>query len=244
MPNNFFEFRQFTINQDKTAMKVGTDGVLLGAWTNAENAKTIIDIGTGTGLIALMLAQKNNNSKITAIEINENAYNQAKENIEKSKFQKNIEVIHSDFRNYAETENRKFDLIVSNPPFFINSLKNNCENKTQARHNENLPYIDLLKYADKLSHENSNLSLILPVEQKENLLKICEEYNFFCSRITYIKPNPVKSVKRVLMSFVKIKTQLTENELLIEKDKRHLYSDEFINLTKEFYLDKMFTKHI
>ena len=131
MPNDYFKFKQFTIHQDKCAMKVGTDGVLLGAWAECANAKGILDIGTGTGLIALMIAQRSN-AKIDAVEIDETASKQAKENIKKSLWNDRIEILNISFQDFSKSTNEKYDLIVSNPPYFQNSLYAPDEKRTDG----------------------------------------------------------------------------------------------------------------
>jgi tRNA1Val (adenine37-N6)-methyltransferase len=235
MPNQYFNFKQFTVNQDKTAMKVGTDGVLLGAWTNTENAKTILDIGTGTGLIALMLAQKSN-ANIVAVEKNVNAYNQAVENINKSKWKNRIEVINSSFQDFSENYNLKFDLVVSNPPFFTNSLKNSCINKTEARHNDSLPYNDLVKGVNKLSHSETAFHIILPFDQKDDFIDLCRVNQFYCNKITFVKPNPEKNIKRILMTFSKNDLDCIQETIVIENKQRHDFTDEYKKLTGDYYL--------
>jgi len=235
MSNQYFKFKQFTINQDKTAMKVGTDGVLLGAWTDCNSVKSILDIGTGTGLIALMLAQKSD-AKIVAIEKNQDAYKQAFENVENSKWKDRISIIFSDFSDFAKQSNEKFDLIVSNPPYFVNSLKNPNKNKTEARHNDSLPYETLIEGINLISHSKTIFNLIIPAEQKEKLIQISNDFDFHCNKITYVKPNIEKLPKRVLMSFSKNKTDIFENSFAIETTERHCYTEEYKKLTKDYYL--------
>ena len=138
-----FQFKQFAIQQDKTSMKVGTDGVLLGAWTNIENAKTILDIGAGTGLISLMIAQRSE-KLVYALEIEENAYNQALENFKNSKWHNSLFLTHSSLQNYKTS--LKFDIIVSNPPFFNNSYKIQDSNRNLARHTDSLSFKELLSF--------------------------------------------------------------------------------------------------
>ncbi len=232
-----FQFKQFQIKQEKTAMKVGTDGVLLGAWADFSNSKSILDIGTGTGLIALMAAQKTTNSEITAIEIEENAFLQAKENFEQSVWNKRITLINSSFQDFVKNSNKKFDFIVCNPPFFSNSLKNPNIAKSMARHNDFLPFQDLFGGVENCLNENGKFSLIFPSDSINFVIKIANDNNLFCSKITYVKPNPDKEPKRILIEFSKFKTcQIVSNIISIETGVRHNYSQEYINLTKDFYL--------
>lgn len=216
-------------------MKVGTDGVLLGAWTECKNYKSILDIGTGTGLIALMLAQKSN-ANITAIEKNIEAYNQAVENVSNSNWNNRISVIFDDFLDYVKKSSEIFDLIVSNPPFFVSSLKNPDKNKTEARHNENLPYDKLIEGISYLSHIETVFNIIIPIEQEKRIYQISEFYKFYCNRITYVKPNINKEAKRILISFSKEKKEIVRSSITIETNQRHQYTQEYKELTKDFYL--------
>jgi tRNA1Val (adenine37-N6)-methyltransferase len=230
-----FQFKQFTIQQNKCAMKVGTDGVLLGAWTNVENTKQILDIGTGTGLIALMLAQRQPNAEIDAIEIEENAYKQAVENIQNTKWQDRISVFHSSLQEF-ET-NKKYDLIVSNPPYFSQSLKNPDIYRKTARHNDTLSQHDLLENSKRLLQNNCRLAVIYPAYEALTFLNIAKEIGFHCLRITHIIPTIGRKAKRLLIELCQNPCVLTENEICIEKEKRHEYTEEYKNLTKDFYLN-------
>ena len=148
MANNFFRFKQFVINQENCAMKVGTDGCLLGAWANLETSHMILDIGCGSGLIAIMAAQRCPSATITGVEIEEGASQQARENAEASPWSNRIEIINSDFLSYFPNE--KFDTIVSNPPYFVNSLKCKDSSRTVARHTSTLTFAELMSNAYRL----------------------------------------------------------------------------------------------
>jgi len=235
MANTYFKFKQFTINQDRCAMKVGTDGVLLGSYTDVKSAQNILDIGTGTGLIALMLAQRSK-AKIIAIEIEKQASIQAKENIENSKFNSQIEVINASLQEYEKTTNNKFDLIVSNPPYFQNSYKAETDQRTTARHTTELTYTELISNSEKLLSKNGAICIIIPEDEEQNLIEIANENNLFVIDILKIKPTPTKRPKRVILTFSKTEKPLTQSELIIEDKGRHNYSDKYIELTKEFYL--------
>lgn len=235
MPNDYFKFKQFTIHQDKCAMKVGTDGVLLGAWADCVNAQSVLDIGTGTGLIALMLVQRSK-AKIDAVEIDEAASIQAKENVDKSLWSDRIEIFNKSFQDFSNTTEKKYDLIVSNPPYFQNSLYAPDEKRTDARHNSNLKLDDLVFGAFKLLSEKGRLSIILPyVEGTMFILKAAEK-GLYCVRQTNVLPKPAREPKRLLLEFRKEKMPLVEQELIIELNKRHEYSEAYKNLTKDFYL--------
>ncbi len=229
-----FRFKQFTIWHDKTAMKVGTDGVLLGAWVNCNNSKNILDIGTGTGLIAIMLAQKTN-SKITAIDLDTDAYLQAKENIELCEWKNRISSENISFQEFYQNQKSKFDLIVCNPPFFENSLKPQNKKREIARHTNSLPFENLIEGVSKIISDKGFFSVILPVELEQKFNNLCEQNLLFCVRETIVKPNYDKKAKRILLEFSKTKTEKIANILTIEKE-RHNYTNEYKKITNSFYL--------
>ena len=233
MPNPFFAFKQFTIHHDRCAMKVGTDGVLLGAWVNLSNSHRILDIGTGTGLIALMMAQRCNDSNITAIDIDTEAVSQANENIQASPWKDRVIAIQQDIRSFHP--NKSFDTIVSNPPYFINSLKSSDTQRNTARHTDTLSAEDLIQKADELLTDEGRFSIILPTEQIENLIQISERVGLYPSRCTHVITRPGLMPKRTLMEFCKRETSCSIDELVVELD-RHVYSKEYIALTRDFYL--------
>ena len=233
MPKPYFTFKQFTIHHDRCAMKVGTDGVLLGAWTNLKNANRILDVGTGTGLIALMLAQRTRDAKITAIDIDVDAVGQAKENVLASPWKDRVEVALQDVCTYVP--DGLFDIIVSNPPYFVNSLKCPDGQRTTARHTDSLDANRLIGKVTELLAPEGCFSLILPADQTNELLRIAGEYGLYSSRITRVVTRPGLSPKRVLVEFRKTIRICEENELVVELD-RHVYSEDYISLTKDFYL--------
>jgi len=216
-------------------MKVGTDGVMLGAWANCKNTKNILDIGTGTGLIALMLAQMSN-ANIDAIEIDEVACRQAKENVDKSPWSDRINIINQSYQDFLKTAHKKYDLIVSNPPYFQNSLFAPNEKRTNARHNSNLELDDIINGAKKILNEEGVLSLILPYMEGNMFILKASEKGLYCIRQTKVLPKPNRDPKRLLLEFMKIKKPLIEQEIIIEINKRHEYSEAYKNLTKDFYL--------
>ncbi|MCK5029173.1 MAG: methyltransferase [Bacteroidales bacterium] len=235
MPNDYFKFKQFTICQDKCAMKVGTDGVLLGSWANCENARSILDIGAGTGLITLMLAQRSN-AFIDAVEIDESACIQANENVTKSNWKDLIQIMNLPFQEFCNSTNKKYDLIVSNPPYFQNSLFAPDKKRTDARHNSNFELEDLLNGALELMTDDGVLSIILPYLEGNFFILKASEKDLYCTRQTKVLPKPGREPKRLLLEFMKIKKPLIEQEIIIELNKRHEYSDAYKNLTKDFYL--------
>lgn len=234
MSNSVFRFKQFTVCQDKCAMKVGTDGVLLGAWAEVDNADKALDIGTGTGLVALMLAQRSG-VRITALEIDAAAAEQAVENIGKSSWKERIEVVCTDFNDYYCTAKEKFDLIVSNPPYFVDSLNAPEKARSMARHNDSLTYDSLLKGVADLLTENGRFFLIIPFDVLEKVEQIAKEYGLCSYRQLRVITAPGKSPKRVLVAFSFQPEELKIEELLVEKE-RHVYSDAYVKLTREFYL--------
>lgn len=216
-------------------MKVGTDGVLLGAWADCVNVKSILDIGAGTGLISLMLAQRSN-AKIEAVEIDKAACVQAKENVNKSLWEDRVEILNKSFQDFAKTTNGKYDLIVSNPPYFQNSLYAPDKKRTDARHNSNLELEDLILGALSLLSVKGRLSVILPYLEGTMFILKAAESGLYCVRQTKVLPKPAKEPKRLLLEFMKEKMPLVEQELIIELNKRHEYSEAYKNLTKDFYL--------
>jgi len=237
MANNYFQFKQFKINQDGSAMKVGTDGVLLGAWADVSDAKSILDIGTGTGLIAIMLAQRtNDNSKLDAVEIDSSSYQQAVNNFEASPWSNRIQAFHASFQDFVSQQSVKYNLIVSNPPYFINSLKAKGESRTQARHTDGLPFEDLIEGAKSLLKPNGKFSVILPVFEGDYFIRLTRLEGFSLSKRVEVLPNPGKPAKRLLIELTLKNVKTIENQLCVENGQRHDYSPEYIELCKDFYL--------
>ncbi|MBN2682982.1 MAG: methyltransferase [Bacteroidales bacterium] len=237
MPNNYFQFKLFKINQDKTAMKVGTDGVLLGAWTNCNIATKVLDVGTGTGLIALMMAQRSK-AMIEAVEIEINAWLQAKTNFENSPWAYRLKVENASFQSYCDKGLVKiYDLIVCNPPFFNNSYKPESPQREIARHSILLSPLDLVSGVNQLLKDEGLFSVILPFSTHKEFIEIAEKNDLFCCRITIVRPLPNLEPHRVLMEFRKQQINCIENSLCIETGERHQYSADYIELTKDFYLN-------
>ena len=215
-------------------MKVSTDGVILGAWTEPGDASTILDIGTGTGLIAIMLAQKSKAS-IDAVEIEPHACSQAIENAENCPWKERITVTHSSFQEYSIHSSHKYDLIVTNPPFFSNSLKTPHSGRNLARHNDILPPEALLAGVDRLLSPNGRFCLILPYIESSLFLVDAALYNLYCARKTHVKPTPKKSTSRVLMELARERHKIQETDLIIQGEDGQ-YTENFALLTKEYYL--------
>ena len=233
MKNKPFRFKQFDIYQDQTAMKVGTDGVLLGAWATLYTGNQILDIGSGTGLISLMLAQRFSDAFIAAVELDTAAYNQAKENFLNSKFRNQLKIHHLPIQELEETT--KFDLIVSNPPFFIGNDRVEFDARKKARQQETLTFEELLLKSARLLDEKGSACYIIPYDLESNFLEIAESLQLFPSKILHVKGNYEAETKRSLIELKFNAQELEEDELIIEIE-RHQYTQEYINLTKEYYL--------
>jgi tRNA1Val (adenine37-N6)-methyltransferase len=229
-----FHFKQFSVRHDRSTMKVGTDGVLLGAWVDVHNCKRILDIGTGSGVIALMLAQRTTSDVvIDAVEVEQEDAEQAKENVEHSPWPRRIEVFTSPIQNYKSDE--LYDLIVSNPPYFNNSAKPPDEKRIQARHTTSLPYDVLVNHAKRLLDPNGKLAVILPFTEGLDFETLAKQHNLFCVRKTGFRTRREKPVERWLMEFSLSKKLLVEHEILLYNDGLE-WSDDYIRLTRDFYL--------
>jgi tRNA1Val (adenine37-N6)-methyltransferase len=216
-------------------MKVGTDAVLLGSWVNPSHAKHILDIGTGTGIIALMLAQRSG-AQIDAIDIDQNAFIQAKENAGNCLWKERIHIYHRALQDFNPDGDYKYDLIVSNPPYFVDSSKASEESRTNARHTDQLPYDELLKGVLKLLHPSGKFYVILPKKESELFRELAETNKLYCTKITKVVTRTDKPEKRLLMRFEFTNRAFSEDSIIIEKDERHSYSDEYKELTKDYYL--------
>jgi tRNA1Val (adenine37-N6)-methyltransferase len=232
-----FQFKQFSIEQDRCAMKIGTDGVLLGAWTPIENNPfNILDIGTGTGIIALMMAQRSGAQQIDALEIDEDAYEQATDNFENSPWNDRLFCFHAGLDEFVEEPEDEYDLIVSNPPFYAEDYKSENEQRDMARFQDAMPFEDLIEAADLLLSENGIFSVIIPFKEELTFLTLAKDYELYPVKITRVKGTPTAEIKRSLLAFSRneIANFLTD-ELIIE-NARHIYTPEYIELTKDFYL--------
>ena len=227
-----FRFKQFAVEQEDVAMKVGTDGVLLGAWADCEGAKRILDIGTGTGVIALQMAQRNPEAQIRAVEIDEAAAKRARANFDLSPWAERLTVEQTAVQEFEPTE--KFDLIVSNPPYFIDSLLPPDAKRSTARHTHDLTFEELDSAVARLLSESGKFALILPVTEFEKYLALTQLHLVRCCDVCPIEGG---AVKRVMGEFAKQPTAEIEVEnIAIERGKRGDYTDDYRALTKEFYL--------
>lgn len=231
-----FQFKKFTINQDRCAMKVGTDGVLLGAWCPDENNTfSILDIGAGTGILSLILAQRSNAFQIDAIEIDEDAYEQCVENFESSPWGDRLFCFHAGLDEFVEEPEDEYDLIISNPPFYTEDYKTENEQRDLARFSDALPFEDLVEAANLLLSENGIFAVIIPFKEEEKFITLAKDFELHPFKITRVKGTPTTEIKRSLLAFSKTQKQTLIDELIIETA-RHQYTEEYIDLTKDFYL--------
>lgn len=231
-----FRFKQFIIEQDQCSMKIGTDGVLLGAWANMDGKERILDIGTGTGVIALMAAQRNSKAIISAVEIDKASAKQAQENAANSPFTNRVTIINTSIQDFTKTTDTPFDLIICNPPFFSGGTLSDNSNRNAVRHTIKLPTGELLLCAKRLLSENGQFALILPYIEGLRFKERAEQCGIYCSRVTEVKPKKDKSVERLLMSFGRKKVETEQDSMVIQYEKRNDYTPEYVALTKDFYL--------
>lgn len=232
-----FQFKQFSIQQDRCAMKVGTDSVLLGAWCPIENNPfSVLDIGAGTGILSLMIAQRSNAEQIDALEIDEDAYEQCVENFENSPWIDRLFCFHAGLDEFVDEPEDEYDLIISNPPFYAEDYKTENSQRDLARFQEAMPFEDLIEAADLLLSENGIFAVIIPFKEEEKFIDLCAEVELFPIKVTRVKGTPTTEIKRSLLAFKRYElSTLTADELVIEIN-RHEYTDDYINLTKDFYL--------
>jgi tRNA1Val (adenine37-N6)-methyltransferase len=233
MSETIFHFKPFTINQDKCAMKVGTDAVLLGSWIKPKNASNILDIGTGTGVIALMLAQKSD-SHIDAIDIDESAYTQAKENFLTSPWKDRLNCLHQSLQDFSCSTNFTYDLIAANPPYFHQASKPLIPSRTNARHSECLTFDDLAACVKKLLKPGGRFCVILPSKEGMVFLDKAQRLELFCHHLVRVKTKADRDEKRLIMEFGFQFGLLTEEEIIIHEEDGS-FTPEYIELTSDYY---------
>lgn len=232
-----FKFKQFIIQQDQCAMKVGTDGVLLGAWATIDHDPfSILDIGAGTGLVALMLAQRSNAQLIDAIEIDNYTYEQCVGNFEDSPWGDRLFCYHASLQEFADEIDDKYDLIVANPPFYTNAFKSTNIQRDLARFEDALPFDHLLDGVARLLNKNGKFVTIIPFSEQTEFIGLAKEKSLFANKILHIKGTPQSETKRAIIAFSFYDTEVAYSELIIETT-RHNYTQEYIDLTKEFYFN-------
>lgn len=236
MSNPFFQFKQFVVYHDKCAMKVGTDGVLAGAWTQVEGACHILDIGTGSGLIALMLAQRNAEASIVAVDIDNGAVEQAQENVARSPWADRITVLQQDIRQVPEEWKGRFDVIVSNPPYFVEQVKCPHAQRNTARHTDDLDFGALLDAVAELLAGQGHFSVILPATAASEFVALALKRKLYLSRQTWVHPREELAAKRVLMTFGRTPCADAEVTHLAIECERYVYTPDFRKLASPFYL--------
>jgi len=218
-------------------MKVGTDGVILGAWTRTDHTRTILDVGTGTGLLALMLAQKCSDADIDAIEIDEPSASQARENVQNSKFRDHVRVLNISFQEYSGTVMEDYyDLIISNPPYFTASKQGPVHGRNLARHDDRLSLDLIVEGSCKILSGAGRLNLILPASARGKLDMLLGEKGLSINRMLEIIPAPGKNPARICFEISRQSSEMLVEQMVIETGKRHQYSEAYKLLTSPFYL--------
>lgn len=234
--NQPFKFKQFTVKQDRCAMKIGTDAVLLGGWTSIEHKPfSVLDIGAGTGILSLMLAQRCPTAMIEAIEIDTEAYEQCVENFENSSWSDRLFCYHASLLEFVDEVEDTYDIIICNPPFYLNSYKTEKEARNKARFQDAMPFEHLIYATSKLLSTTGIFSVIVPHTEEENLTSLASKTGLFPHRVLHVKGNPYKDIKRTLIEFSRTEQGINPATLVIETE-RHNYTKDYINLTKDFYL--------
>jgi tRNA1Val (adenine37-N6)-methyltransferase len=234
-----FRFKEFTIQQEKTAMQVGTDAVLLGAWCAVDRyPDSILDIGSGTGIVSLMIAQRSDANTIDAVELDENAYEQSVENFEQSAWADRLYCYNATFQEFAAEiaeEAEVYDLIVSNPPFYNAEFETKDAARNKARFTSSLSFEELISGVVKILSENGNFTVIIPFKEEESFVDLAKAHGLFLKRVCHVKGNETSEIKRSLLEFSFQQSELKKEHLIIEIA-RHEYTDDYIDLTKDFYL--------
>lgn len=233
MSNSYFRFKQFTIYQDQCAMKVGTDGTLLGAWVDVSMSGNVLDIGTGTGLVSLMIAQRAPQASVCAIDIDADAVRQAQSNVGMSQWEGRISVINSSLQNFTMG---KYDTIVSNPPFFVDSLTCPDPKRSLARHAQNLTYQELIYGVMRLLTNDGSFSVIVPFDCFDALNNSAILAGLFLVRKCAVKSTPAKSVRRYLITYRRSPVELADCQCVCIEDGQHGQSEWYKKLTEDFYL--------
>jgi tRNA1Val (adenine37-N6)-methyltransferase len=235
MSNPYFQFKQFTVYQDQCAMKVCADACILGASVAKNNARSILDIGAGTGLLSLILAQKLPSSTIHTVEIDANTAQQAQQNITDSPWSNQIHVFHESIQSYSQTCKEKYDLIVSNPPFFLNHKQSKKHQLNLARHTIQLSFQELIESIQQLLSPQGAFHILLPVYESQLLESVANNYGFYPYQKLLVKNQPQSIPHRAILSYQAKQKDLIINELSI-RDKNNNYTTDYVELMKDFYL--------
>lgn len=232
-----FHFKQFAVNQDRCAMKIGTDAVLLGAWCPIDNKPfSVLDIGSGTGILSLMLAQRTSAEQIDAIEIDEDTYEQCVENFEASPWSDRLFCFHAGLDEFVDEPEDEYDIIISNPPFYAENYKTDNESRDLARFQDALPFEELVDAASLLLSENGIFAVIIPYKEEERFINLCAEAELFPVKVTRVKGSHTTPIVRSLLAFKRYELPVLEADELVIEINRHEYTDDYIHLTKAFYL--------
>jgi tRNA1Val (adenine37-N6)-methyltransferase len=234
MSKDYFQFKKFNVYHHKSSMKVGTDAVLLACLSPLENSEDILEIGCGSGIISLIAAQRSL-ANITAIDIHEDSVLQATENFKNSPWSGRINCHHISIQEFSKKEDRKYDAIISNPPFFIDSLKSPDENRNLARHNHHLSQLELLQSARQLLKPKGILSLILPLTEGEEMIQKAIEEGFYLISRLNILPKPSKKANRIVIE-LSLREKENQKKQLIIREENNEYTNAYKELTKDFYL--------
>lgn len=231
-----FKFKQFTVNQDQCAMKIGTDGVLLGAWASVnKNLFSVLDIGAGTGVLSLMTAQRSHAKTIEAVEIDADAFEQCSENFENSSWADRLFCYHASLLEFVEEVEDEYDLIICNPPFYSEDFKTDNKSRDLARFNDAMPFEHLIYAVANLLSESGIFSVVIPYKEETDFIELASKVGLFPNRLTRVRGNYASEIKRSLLEFSFKETHTDISELIIETS-RHKYTEDYINLTKDFYL--------
>lgn len=234
---SMFQFKQFSVQDQKSAMKIGTDAVVLGAWCPVgDRPKSVLDIGSGTGILSLMLAQRCDADQIDAIEIDENAYEECVENFENSPWSDRLYCYHAGLDEFIDDPEDEYDLIVCNPPFYSEDFKTNDAARDLARFQDAMPFEDLVEAADLLLSENGVLAVVIPFKEEERFINLCAEVQLFPFKATRVKGSHTTAVVRSLLAFKRYEIPIVLATELVVEINRHEYTDDYIALTKDFYL--------
>lgn len=217
-------------------MKVGTDGVLLGAWCPVEGIGKALDIGTGTGLIAIMLGQRNPEVVIHAVEIDPEACRQAAENMASTPWCDRLYIHEESIQDFSRSKDKSFDLIVSNPPFFTGGTFSDQQDRNSVRHTVKLPHGDLLRAVRDLLSEDGRFCVVLPLIEGLRFKELAATYHLYCTKVTEVLPKADRPVERLLMQFEWVEKACTTDQLVIQKEARNEWTDEYVAMTKDFYL--------
>lgn len=231
-----FRFRQFSVRHDKAGLKVGTDGVLLGAWADVDKARDVLDIGTGTGLIALMLAQRNANANIHGVDISKEAYEQANENFTASPWYDRMRCFHMPIQEFAEATVQRYDLIVSNPPYFTDGILSDNAERSSARHAIYLPQEELVQSVILLLRKQGRFCVILPYLEGVRFKEIAQTAGLFCNKLTGVKPTAFKEVSRWMMEFSFNAGSYRYNEIFLRNENGN-WSGQYRELTSSYYIN-------